>query len=125
MAINLQLADAYFDPAQHVFSHAWTGFTPEQRQAAINHTIRDFERIFKDDYDDSTTTSDDFPRMDLAVYEQALELLMRSGVANGEMTAPRYTGEDPQMKRDYEFCPAAKAWLYNLGGKQIEIERGS
>lgn len=124
MSVTKELADEYFAPTNHTYGHAWYGFDDDKRSAAVAHAIRDFERMFQSGYDDDTTTRDDFPRMDLAVYEHALDLLMSAGIANGEYTGPRYTGEDPNMNRENPLCVAARRWLYMAGGRQIEIVRG-
>ena len=121
MAITKALADTYFVVTTHPHGQLWKDFHTNDRTAAITYCIAHFQRIFDENYDDDATTSTDFPRMDAAVYEQALHVLRTSGTANGDKTAPRYTG-DAEAIFDIEFkmSPAAQQWLY-ARGSQVKI----
>jgi len=109
MAITRQLADDYFEPRNHVLGGLWAAFDTEDREGAIQHSIRrlgqerahvrrtstgDSPAAQSDLIDEDTTTPSDWPREDLAVYEQALHMLIHSdAVADSTKTAPKWAGK--------------------------------
>ena len=91
MAITRALADTYFDEGNHVLAKLWEAFDRKDRDGAIAHAKRRLEQVRAVAYptntssspveqnnllDEDTTSATDFPREDLACYEQALHMLI-------------------------------------------------
>jgi len=91
MAITRALADSYFDQDNHVLGKLWEAFDRTDRDGAVAHAKRRLEQVRAVSYptntssspvqqtnllDEDTTTANDWPREDLAVYEQALHMLI-------------------------------------------------
>lgn len=96
MAIDVTGANTYFGVTSHVKSSTWTAISTNLRTAAIAHAKRVIARFINVDVSDLTTDAtddDDFPRHDVAVYEQALWMVQQSdAVVNGEASAPKVIG---------------------------------
>ncbi len=124
MAIDLAGADAYFAADNHFMSEVWLQFTEDDhRTAAIASARRQLIRLLARDLDDTTTTDTDFPREDVATYEQALFLLRNGFIANGDFTTPKWTLGDRDADDDgipspekIGICNEAKGWIFERSG---------
>lgn len=134
MSIDITAADAHFGTKVHIRSGIWNGFDRDLRQSALVQARRDIERLLGEAIaaEDETSADGDFPRYDLAVFEQALWILVNSAVANGEQTTPKWmlTG-DPEARDGGEYgvrmgspgmSPTALEWL--VTGGQVTLSRG-
>ena len=126
MAINLELANKYFLVGSHVNAHVWSAFESEDRKAAINTarlkimraraypipTDSDTSPAAQDTLlDTDTTTESDFPREDLAVYEQAIWLLVNSNLTpDGNYIGPKWYGVAPTGNPE-QISPKAADWM--------------
>lgn len=132
MAISVDGANTYFGSSNHVKYSTWTAISNTLRTAAITHAKRVIARFIADDTDDldtDTTTDDDFPREDVAVYEQALWMIQQSNaVVNGEETAPKVIGAKSEGQIDQEnfgwtISPEAMRFLVRYP-QAIRLTRG-
>lgn len=121
--MTLDSANTYFTDANHVQAAVWAAFSLDQKTAAIAQATRVLRRWNDDEaLDDDVTADGDFPRPDLAVYEQALWILINSrAVPNGDVNGPKFMDEtrgDPGA-----VAPEARRWLVKHPG-QVVLCRG-
>lgn len=83
MKIDLEGADAYFSIDNHVNGPVWLRFRPERREGAIAQARRMFEQDLGRPMRE-TGAEGDARRDDLAVYEQALWLLLGAPYGDGQ-----------------------------------------
>jgi hypothetical protein len=133
MSFDLSGANGYFRPGNHIRYAIWRGSDPDMQTSALAAAKRDVERLLDDTLTDADASADgDFPRYDLAVYEQALWILVNGAVANAEETAPKWmlTG-DPEAREGGKFGvrmadsgvgPEALKWL--VSGGLVTLSRG-
>ena len=129
MAISRTTADAYFAPTNHPRASVWSGFSTDERTGAIAHGKRVLARYLTGTLDERTTTDADFPRHDLAVYEQALWSLENSPLirAGREESADAIASdpEEPDGARVAQtaiLAPEARRWL--VRGGSVMLGRG-
>lgn len=119
MAITRALADTYFNT--HTEKGIWYAFDQTQRDNGIAMAKRRLtEELSKPDYtlsgtspetqprllDTDTTTDSNWPREDLAVYEQALHMMLYSmSNPNGEQNGPKWLAPDVEERRDAGVSP--------------------
>jgi len=132
MAINLSGADTYFEDRNHPEAAIWQAFDSDKQEAAITHAIRLLSRQRMVPYytvtgtdpgdqsnalDTDTTTATQFPREDLATYEQALHILKFSdAVPDGTKTGPKWIAANIRPLREqgvdpYMIAPEARKWM--------------
>ena len=118
--INKSNADTYFQ--SHPRGHSWSAFSDPDREAAIVHAKRLLSRMVRDGLIDETTTDGDFPRHDLAVYEQALWLLQQSpSMRDGNVDAPIPEATDTEeadgvrQAQSMVVAPEARRWIARDG----------
>jgi len=122
MSIDLAGANAYFSPGNHLKAEVWAGFDEDQPGGAVAQAKRVLARMLCDGIEEEATTDGDFPRHDLAVYEQACYLLQASpSMADGTYTGPKWAIPEEPMN-PHVICADALAWLAYPG--QITISRG-
>lgn len=129
MAITKALADTYFAATNHPRSSVWLGFSNDQRTGAVAHAKRTLARYIGEALDTDTTTDDDFPRQDIAVYEQALWCLENSPILrDGREESPDAVASDPGQPDGARnvmpdgVAPEARKWLFR--GGSLELGRG-
>jgi hypothetical protein len=135
MAIDLAGANIYFAPDTHTAAATWAKFDSGTiKSAAIAQAKAQIKRLLEDptDLDTDTTTDDDFPRHDAAVYEQALHLLLTGpAAADADQSAPRAV-MDPNLGRQQvrtvdrpppQYAPEALRWLCRHPG-MVTLARG-
>lgn len=132
MSIDITNANSYFSATNHLKSATWLAVSVNIRTAAIAHAKRVIARFIGDDTSDldTTTTIDtDFPREDVAVYEQALWMIQQSDVVvNGEETAPKILGAKSEGNIDqivfgWTIAPEAMRFLVRYP-QAIRLTRG-
>lgn len=130
MAIDISGAEAYFSKRNHIKSEIWAAFDEDSKYAALTHAQRIIEALCED-FDDTTSSAGDFPRYDLAVYEQACYMLQCSPVqADANKAGPKFSMPDVNQKQSlratpsnpYALCGEALRWL--VTGGCIELSRG-
>lgn len=129
MAISKTTADTYFAATNHPRASAWSSFSTNERTGAIAHAKRILARYLPGPVDETTTTDRDFPRHDLAVYEQALwslenSPLLRSG-REESADAVASDPEEPDGSRVAQtaiLAPEARRWLTR--GGSVMLGRG-
>jgi len=130
MAISRTLADDYFDT--HTEKALWYAFDESQRNNAIAMATRRLtEELSLPKYTDSgsspsgqvrvldtdATSDGEWPREDLAVYEQALHMMLYSmSSPNGEQNGPKWLAADVEERRDegrsaHQICERAKHYM--------------
>ncbi len=130
VTITKDLADQYFAVDSHVNYAIWDKFDDDLRTAAVAHAQRLVSRALGTAVENETADSNSQYHPDRAVYEQALYMLSNSNaIANGEYTAPHWTGDDGTgqartMGDIYTICPEARAYLDVQSGSTIPIARG-
>jgi len=127
--INLENAKLYFAASSHIRASVWDKFapaaipvidpgddipvvSPDIREGAVAHALRKLTLWWpKDEVNAAVSSTDrDFPRFDLAVYEQALWMLEHGPAsADGNQNAPRQIVED-QDKSKPQSRPPAPDW---------------
>ena len=144
MAVTLAAANVYFGDRNHSESAIWQAFAPKQQEAAIAEAIRWLQSQRMQPYytvtgtdpsdqtntlDTDTTTATDFPREDLATYEQALWFLkLGDAVPDGTKTGPKWFSDARTRLMDGGFvkdqtAPMAKHWMgWNYRG--FNVARG-
>ena len=132
MAITLALADSYFEERNHPESAIWNAFDPAHQEGAIAQAIRVLKRVRMVPYytysgtdpsdqtnllDTDATTDAQFPREDLATYEQALHILKFSdAVPDGTKTGPKWIAANIRPLREAgvdpnSIAPEAARWM--------------
>ena len=130
MAITRALADTYFNA--HTQKALWYAFDDTQRDNGITMAKRRLsEEVSKPKYtetgtsptdqtrelDEDTTSDGDWPREDLAVYEQALHMLIYSmSNPNGEQNGPKWLVPDVEERKqdgmtDHVICERARHYM--------------
>lgn len=129
MAITKANADLYFAATNHPRSSIWLGFGANDRTGALAHAKRIVSRYLRGSVDEEATADGDFPRHDLAVYEQALWSLENSPIIrDGRDEAPEAIADDPEetdsarMSSPDILAPEARRWL--VRGGAVSIGRG-
>ena len=133
MTINVVNADIYFGPENHIKAAIWTGFSPKEKAAGIAQATRLILSIMDEDSAGLSAYGDedgDFPRPDLAVYEQACYMLQASPVqADGQQAGPKWALQDNVDQRKdgtppdpNALCGEALRWLAR--GGEIVLSRG-
>lgn len=132
MSIDVSGANIYFGSSNHVKYATWTGISNALKTAAIAHAKRVIARFIADDtgdLDTDTTADTDFPREDVAVYEQALWMIQQSDVVvNGEESAPKLLGANSEGNVDqinfgWTISPEAMRFLIRYP-MSIRLTRG-
>ena len=136
MTIDLTAANGYFAKGNHPEAKVWAGFgdpDPDVQRAAIAQAKRDIALFSKLDPDDAENQPADptdplaFPRIDFAVYEQALYVLENGRhVADGAAGATKFiagrTVPDGARERQGAWiAPNAIRWLFQ---GRIQVSRG-
>lgn len=133
MAIDINGANEYFHPGNHLKAAIWNGFDEDQKNAGIAQAKRMMTRLLDDSgitLDSAPSGDDDFPRPDLAVYEQACYILQCSPtLPNGEQSGPKFampsTGQQDRKQAPadpLQICPDAIYWLVESG--IVTLSRG-
>jgi len=144
MAVTLAAANVYFGDRNHSEAEIWQAFSSAKREAAITEAIRWLQSQRMQPYygisgedpsdqtntlDTDTTTATDFPREDLATYEQALWILkLGDAVPDGTKTGPKWFSDARTRLLDSGFvkdqtAPMAKHWMgWNYRG--FNVARG-
>lgn len=122
---NVQDADAYFSPKNHVKAENWKAFSSDEKQAGFNQAKRELELSLGRDLQDPSTSTTRI-RDDYALYEQALFILENSKRVSGKGASAvvdldkkkEGTRED---KRGPLIAPEASRYL---GINRLKIVRG-
>lgn len=129
MAIDLASANAYFAPSNHPRASVWSDFSTTERTGALAHAKRVLSRYLRQSVDEAATDDDDFPRHDLAVYEQAIWSLENSPLLrDGREEAAEALADDPEQSdgtrsaSPHIVAPEAMRWL--VRGGIVRIGRG-
>lgn len=88
-------ADEYFSEKNHPMSAAWKACAPKQREAFVAQAVRDYCSFTQCDVREmEARTGLVPPRMDYAVFERALFLMLNSGAtSDGEVSGPKWLGK--------------------------------
>lgn len=93
--LTLSAADKYFENDNHPMSEAWKACTePKRRGAFVAQAVRDYCAFTGVDVTQmEARTGMVPPRMDYAVFERALYLMLHSGaVSDGNVSGPKFFG---------------------------------
>jgi len=87
-------ANAYFSEKNHPMAAAWKACETKQREAFIAQAVRDYCAFTQCDITEmEPRTGLVPPRMDYAVFERALFLMLNSGAtADGSVSGPKWFG---------------------------------
>jgi hypothetical protein len=143
MAITRALADTYFN--SHTEKELWYAFDNVQRDNGVTMAKRRLtEEISAPKYtltgttpttqnrvlDEDTTSDGDWPREDLAVYEQALHMMLYSmSNPNGEKNGPKWLAPDVEERREQgvtanDICNRARHYMgWNFRKLHVEFTR--
>ena len=115
-------ADAYFGKDNHPMSAAWlANKDPKARSAFLAQAVRDYCAFTQCDITEmEARTGPVPPRMDYAVFERALFLMLNSGAtSDGNVSGPKWFGvpadgstatKGGTPKRPWERCEAEQRW---------------
>lgn len=127
MTINIDNANAYFAPGNHVQAQVWLKYSGSNREGAVASAKRLLEWKLGRALDEETETLG--RREDYAAFEQALWLLKKSawgdgrnGDAVGVLQGRASPAAAPQEDVSAEFSPEALRWL-GVSGAQVVILR--
>ena len=136
MSVNVgrAAADTYFMVGNHVRTEAWAPLSAKQKDAALAHAARIVSREIGDEVADESVIASSYYRPDYAVFEQALAMMLRTGVIpNAERTGPHYlavgdegedaAADDEKLPDPYALCSEAAAYLQKPR-RQIRLSRG-
>jgi len=122
MSIDITGAESYFAAGNHTKAGIWASFadvTADMKKAAIAEAKRILSRVLQRELEDPSDATDltEFPRDDLATYEQALFILENGQIADGSMASAKFiagrTEPDQARERDPRLiAPAARRWLF-------------
>lgn len=114
-------ADAYFAPENHPMAAAWKACEAKDRRAYLAQAKRDYCAFTKTDI--STVegrTGSVPPRLDWAVFERALYIMLNSGAtSDGDKSGPKWYGvpvdsatatKGGTPKRPWERSEAEQRW---------------
>jgi len=128
--IDVSGADAYLTEKNHLRGRTWKRTGADQKSACVAHAKRLIERIVGDDFEDATTTSDDWPRWDLAVYEQAIDMAANSdAVQNGDVASEKVVAtrvsknKAPKRYDSNRLCQSAMFWIVK-STSTVRLSRG-
>ena len=87
-------ADAYFAPENHPMGAAWKACEAKERRAYLAQAKRDYCAFTQCDISEMEARTEPYPpRMDYAVFERALYLMLNSGAtADGDKSGPKWFG---------------------------------
>ncbi len=87
-------ASAYFAEGNHPMAAAWKACDPKQKQAFLAQAVRDYCAFTRTDVTQMEARDGLVPpRMDYAVFERALFLMMNSGAtSDGNVSGPKWFG---------------------------------
>lgn len=129
MSITKANADTYFAATNHPRASVWAAFSTNQKTGAVAHAKRIVSRYLRSSLDETVTVDGDFPRHDLAVYEQSLWSLENSPIlSDGREEAAEAIADDPEEQGNARsssgniLAPEARRWLAQGGG--VTLERG-
>lgn len=114
-------ANAYFAEGNHMMAAAWKACGPKQRQAYLAQAVRDYCAFTGVDITQMEARGGLVPpRMDYAVFERALYLMMNSGAtADGNVSGPKWLAFPPDSAtatrkgnpvRPWERSEAEQRW---------------
>jgi hypothetical protein len=115
--INYDGATTYFAAESHPQSKQWSEFDEADRMAAIAEARRQLARYLGRAMDDNEAeyAEGDTARDEYAVYEQSMHILMNTVLPNAQNSGPAFASQsasdEPRVKDDSEFGPAALRWL--------------
>lgn len=113
--IDLNGADDYFSASQHVSAAVWAAFTTAQRAAAVASARRVLSRALNRAMSDveAAYAEGDRYRDDLAVYEQALHMLLNGMITDSDSGSPYPIAvkHDDDGKPAPYYAPEALRWL--------------
>lgn len=91
---STKAADEYFSEKNHPMAAAWKACQAKQREAFIAQAVRDYCAFTRCDITEmEPRTGRVPPRMDYAVFERALFLMLNSGAtADGNVSGPKWFG---------------------------------
>ena len=87
-------ASAYFAEGNHPMAAAWKACDPKQKQAFLAQAVRDYCAFTGTDISQMEAREGPVPpRMDYAVFERALFLMVNSGAtSDGNVSGPKWLG---------------------------------
>lgn len=114
-------ADEYFSEKNHPMSAAWKACGAKQREAFIAQAVRDYCAFANCDITEMEPRTAPYPpRMDYAVFERALYLMLNSGAtSDGNVSGPKWFGvpadastavKGGTQRRPFERCEAEQRW---------------
>jgi hypothetical protein len=128
MPANVQSAEAYFAPTNHIRSAHWKKFEAEQKAAAIAQAKRILNRACRSEDIETDFETDEDSNPEYAIYEQALYMLQNLPMANADETfavadAVDYESDTKTRRQDQGIiAPEARRWL--TAGDDVAVSRG-
>ena len=128
MAADLQSAETYFSPMNHIRAASWARYSEEQKTAALAQAARILARATGLTDVVTEIESDEWVNPTYAIFEQALFMLQNLPMTNSDETlavpeASDPTSESKARKADTRLlAPEAVRWLTVDYG--VEISRG-
>lgn len=128
MPANVQSAEAYFAPTNHIRSAHWAIFESEQKAAAIAQAKRILNRACRSKDIETDFETDEDSNPEYAIYEQALYMLQNLPMANADETfavADAVDSESATKTRRPDqgiIAPEARRWL--TAGDDVAVSRG-
>ena len=114
-------ANTYFAEGNHPMSDAWKACGPKQKRGYLAQAVRDYCGFTRTDITQMEAREGLVPpRMDYAVFERALFLMMHSGAtSDGNVSGPKFYGVPVDASRatrggnsvrPWERCEAEQRW---------------
>lgn len=103
-------ADEYFSEKNHPMAAAWKACDAKQRQAYLAQAVRDYCAFTKCDITELEPRTAPYPpRMDYAVFERALYIMLNSGAtSDGDVSGPKYFGVPVDASRSVKGSAPSK-----------------
>lgn len=105
-------ADAYFAPENHPMASAWKACDAKDRRAYLAQAKRDYCAFTQRDISEmEARTAPVPPRLDWAVFERALFLMLNSGAtADGSKSGPKWFGVPVDAATATKKASPARPW---------------
>jgi len=110
-------ANAYFAEGNHPMAEAWKACGPRQKQAYLAQAVRDYCAFTRTDITFMEAREGLVPpRMDYAVFERALFLMLHSGAtSDGNVSGPKFYGVPNDASRATRGGNSLRPWERSEG----------
>jgi hypothetical protein len=107
---SMEAADRYFAAGNHPMAAAWKACNSKERPGYLAQAVRDYCAFTRCDITELEAQTAPYPpRMDYAVFERALYIMLNSGAtADGNMSGPKYFGVPVDASRSVKGTAPSK-----------------